>query len=225
MDELLVNWLASDAVYESVLEWIENAAATQTNASAASQQQQNDGTTAVPTVDLKSLQLTDVNELNDDTIPASLAASTDVSLETSDTDSVASIPIPIPPFYPVGQQVKVKRRKVVIQQHDTWEPLLENKSSNAADASETAFPSALLHPLSSAPTSTDGSVDSMNYQYSSQQPQPQLCARDAVLQVFAEVGQHLTDDDDGEAILTLDTFQRITKDVCRFPSLMSSRLI
>jgi serine/threonine-protein phosphatase 2A regulatory subunit B'' len=226
MDELLVNWLASDAVYESVLEWIENAAATQTNASGASQQQQqsDNNSTTIPTVELKSLQLTDVNELNDDSIPVSLAASTDVSLETSDTDSVASIPIPIPPFYPVGQQVKVKRRKVVIQQHDTWEPLPDNKSSNATSAPETAFPSSLLHPLASAPTSTDGSVDSMNYQYSSQQPQPQLCARDAVLQVFAEVGQHLTDDDDGEAILTLDTFQRITKEVCHFPSYFNGPL-
>jgi serine/threonine-protein phosphatase 2A regulatory subunit B'' len=54
---------------------------------------------------------------------------------------------------------------------------------------------------------------------------PQLCARDAALQVFTELGQAVavntndtTTDSRMARYLTVDTFPRITKDICRFPS-------
>lgn len=298
MDELLVNWLASDAVYESVLEWIENAAVqnnTHNVGDTTTNNTTNNNTTnnknnavllqQLP-AELQVLQLNSKNHMANAASSSDQSADQTTALESlsiaataededtgslddaSDADSFlvgltafssstggGSV---IPPFYPVGHQLKVKRRQGLVQQHDTWEPL-PAAAAPTPDSTEGRPPS--LEATTSNSTSTpreaaafsEATIGLMESSSVSPQPQQQqqqqLCARDAVLQIFAEAGQRVTnngiidggirdDDDDDEEdetdsmetdgttiVLTLETFSRITKEVCHFPSYFNAPLL
>lgn len=190
MDELLVSWLGSDEVYENVMELIE----TYRRAEAARHK------------DTMVEQLKEQHE--EDSDPALNTASNEESAE--DQDSQSSPRGVIPPFYPQGGSIGApagrgmrRRRRTKITQRDTWDPIGSEPGTTVDEAEK--------------------SLDGVTVED---------CVRDLVTGVFLEVGQDPpmlspSSDDEGEEgdtsdihrkYLTVETFVRITKDICRFPS-------
>jgi EF-hand domain len=207
MDELLVSWLGSDAVYESILELIE----TFREAQEQDQQQHPDGTQSpTPTLDE-----------NDDSALTSSSSPREVI---------------IPPFYP-----RARKRRSAPHPYECW---VYNQSQHPQSPSALASASALPPPPPPLPPlqTRDGLVSegtspspSMSPTNSPPPADPTMGGvRDHAQAIFRELGQDppLTspssvDDDGGGAdddsrlrrrYLPLESFVRITKDVCRFPS-------
>lgn len=146
MDELLVAWLGSDTVYHNALEWIEN----------CKTQDQHHSNVVSQIKSLSSPSSTPVGS------PTNTATAPSVPSLTENSSN-------IPPFYPVGQQYKV-RRLVASPRPAAWE----------GDAGPAAH------------------------------------------QIFLEAGTQTADQ--RKACLGMDSFVRITKEVCRFPSYFNSLL-
>lgn len=198
MDELLVSWLGSDEVYENAMELIE----TYRRAEASRHKD-----TVVE--QLKEQQAGYGKEKDEITVSS-----------TEDQDSQSSPRGVIPPFYPQGSISSSstvagrfrRRRRTKVTQRDTWGPLeTDNPGAAAAAALEEAENKSL-----------DGAMVMEDLS----------CVRDLVTGVFLEVGQDPpilspSSDDEGDEgdtsdihrkYLTAETFVRITKDICRFPS-------
>lgn len=130
--------------------------------------------------------------------------------DKDEQDSQSSPRGVIPPFYPQGMTSNSsagrnrRRRRTKVTQKDTWDPIVP-ESSAAVDEGERSLDGAGVEEIS--------------------------CVRDLVTGVFLEVGQDPpllspSSDDEGDEdtsdihrkYLTVETFVRITKDICRFPS-------
>jgi serine/threonine-protein phosphatase 2A regulatory subunit B'' len=203
MDELLVQWLGSDDVYENVLEWIETY---QHQQQQQQQQQPSETTTTTPVTSKaesagsgsggKIVDITNHNNNNDNHSAALTEASTVLVEEEEDH---------IPPFYPVGQQHPIRRRIHPLRVADRWSSSMEDENEN----NKTPLPppppppSSSINMESSSTTTTIIPVDRMGGATSvsnpiTQQVPPPLqppppvvppssvCARDAALAIFEE---------------------------------------
>lgn len=184
MDELLVSWLGSDAVYENVLQLIENYRAQE----AARHYDEN----VVEQLKARSANGDDNKDDDDD---------------DDDHDSQQSPRGVIPPFYPQLPGQPRRRRRTVVRQHDTWEPLEAKELESASNAMEESPVQCVRDqvraiyadagqdpPLTSPSSDDDGDNTTM------EQLQPSSTA------------------DLSRKYLTPEVFVRITKDVCRLPS-------
>jgi len=249
MDELLVSWLGSDAVYESILDLIENYKKAE-QLPATNNPKANDDTNSVQTAATTDASGSDVSPPSSSgqsdapktVIPPfypSRRASTDRKDEDDDTDSVRS------------------RRRTPPKQYDSWEPLLkvdgvlysdENQRQTTGDENvfDTNNPATV--------NATDGGKVGG--------AETSVCVRDQVQDIYNEVGQDppltspsslQSDDEDDDAsidgagfatkkklsglgvddkdgpkrsaeerlrrkYINVESFVRITKDICRFPS-------
>jgi serine/threonine-protein phosphatase 2A regulatory subunit B'' len=243
MDELLVSWLGSDAVYENVLELIENYRAAEANrhydenaveqlkaqqihmAGSVGGESQSATTAATATTTQSSLTLTNT--------------STSTTNTAQDVDDQASQTSPrgvIPPFYPAAEAGKPRRRRrTPVRQHDTWEPLPVNTSTTTANSN-----SEPIVPVDNNNANSDKMEEDDDGERAA------LCVRDQVRAIYDELGQDppllspSSDDGDNSSnsdnnanqnkfssasskderhkYLSPDVFVRIAKDVCRFPS-------
>lgn len=137
-----------------------------------------------------------------------------VPMKDEDQDSQGSPTGVIPPFYPQANNAPAaggrlplrRRRRTKVTQRDTWDPITTTMAEHETDKA-----------------SLDGGGGGGGEDLS--------CVRDLVTGVFLEVGQDPPvlsplSDDEGEGdtsdihrkYLTVETFVRITKDICRFPS-------
>jgi hypothetical protein len=107
----------------------------------------------------------------------------------------------IPPFYPLktATGTTIQRRRTLPRQSETWEPM-------PANSSET----------SSNPTNTKQEQDDEKAD-----PEAALCVRDQVLNILPDLeivpAQNVIS-------FPLESFIRITKEVCRFPSFFNAPL-
>jgi EF-hand domain len=196
MDELLVSWLASDSMYENVLNLIEE------NKLAAQKQQQQ--------------QLMQEGSFQEDGGERTKNGKDKDSAGRDDDDanSNSSPRCVIPKFY-LGDTSRPRRRRRLLPmpQSDTWEPLPEGERQSSEDAKRFADGSSGIN--SSIGFSGDDGTDLTNAHSSSNHP-PMLCVRDQVLAVYAEIGQGKGDPK--QRFVPVQEFVRITKDIFRFPT-------
>lgn len=131
--------------------------------------------------------------------------------EEDDQDSQSSPRTVVPPFYPVTGSGRIRRRRrTPVAQQDTWEPLHSGSDTKSADA---------------VVADTEESVSATNIP----------CVRDQVTAVFLELGQDplvtssgsstASDPDDfARKYVPIESFGRITKEICRFPSFFNGPL-
>ena len=191
MDELLVNWLGSDEVYENVLEWIESSSqqlaaeveATSDRDDAAALQealsQYSDSSNGAG-----ESRVVPLSNNNDNNIHGGAGAESPVAV------SPKSATATIPPFFP--QKGPRWGKKSTLQ--DSWEPI------SALEP--------LLKQQFSPPQQSD--IQESSSMLDEDLILQQLPAKEASWQVFVELGQ--------DNLLAVENFVRITKEVCHFPS-------
>lgn len=174
MDELLVNWLGSDEVYHNVLEWIEHCKNKEQHSNVVSQ--------------IKSLSSSVVkaSPTNTSTVSTPTAATTMTPTNSASRQLTpqqhTTVSFHIPPFYPVGQQFKVRRLLPPRPSDASWDG-----DGGVGQAAKQIF----LETVVTDSTTSNNSNNSA---------------------AAAAAG------------LSLDSFVRITKEVCRFPSYFNGLL-
>jgi EF-hand domain len=218
MDELLVSWLGSDAVYESILELIE----TFREAQEQQHQQNVDGAQSpTPTI-------AEGDENDEDGAVISSSSPREVI---------------IPPFYP-----RARKRRSAPHPYECWvyNQGQHQHSPSSSAATPPPPPPPPPHPPSSNSGATamqgtirdgitsEGTSPSMSPAHSPPPADPTMGGvRDHAQAIFLELGQDppltspssVDEQDSGSdearlrrRYLPLESFVRITKDVCRFPS-------
>jgi serine/threonine-protein phosphatase 2A regulatory subunit B'' len=244
MDELLVHWLANDNVYETVLEWIEQYK-TDDAAEASNEEGYNvGGGSGVTEMNNKNSNATTTAAIGDAHGNELTEKDSDDGTETTTTAGMTTTDAAgneIPPFYPTRNKlhrILKSTPPAPTSTMDTWEP---NQDAIAAATAAAA---------AAVAASNSNDMDEMSRETldgGELLSQPALCARDAALQIFHELGtknpqltatsttangtttssstttsihqQNATKDDaDRQMILHPDAFVRVTKDVCKFPS-------
>jgi serine/threonine-protein phosphatase 2A regulatory subunit B'' len=104
----------------------------------------------------------------------------------------------IPPFYPKGQQTQRARRR-----------MLHPKNATSFPSTALLFDDGTWLPMPSSGVQQEGEI---------------TCVRDLVESIFAEVGQEEEQGQQQQRYLTVETFGRITKEACRFPSFFNAPL-
>ena len=206
MDELMVSWLASDSIYENILNLIEE------NKLAAQKQQQQQQQQHQQQLLLDGSHEEgggrDTNGGNKD----------DATSGGEDANSNSSPRCVIPKFY-LGDPSRPRRRRRLLPmpQCDTWEPLPEGErqpSDHAKRYSDGA--SSGMNNINSSMAFTGEDGTEITTVPSSSNQAPMLCVREQVETLFAEIGQGK-----GEAkerFIPVQDFVRITKDIFRFPT-------
>lgn len=216
MDELLVSWLGNDTVYESVMELIEN--------------YQRQANMSAEKVDEKK-EITELESSSVSTVSTPLKGNN--SIEGMNPTSRAGV---IPPFYPIKVAGRVRRRRhVKVSQKDTWDPLPEGtpvSPSNKPAPPPPAVPASVPlvkgaatqknfkpnEPKNAKNATNDKALTAVPPPPSAQQEplqEPCVCVRDQTLAIFTELGQGPSG---AQRFLVAESFVRITKDVCGFPS-------
>jgi EF-hand domain len=204
MDELLVQWLTSDSMYENVLNLIEE------NKLAAQKQQQQQQQQA------QKQQLHLQHILNDGEDPDGASNDKAASMN-DDCNSNESPRCVIPKFYLVDPLRPRRRRRLLpMPQSDTWMPLPEGEQqpANTSAPSRCLADNSLLgrHNVLSL-SGDDAPTDA---------PLPMVCVRDQVKSVFDEIGQWDANDKNYvKKFIPVAEFVRVTKDIFHFPSFFS----
>jgi hypothetical protein len=213
MDELLVSWLGSDEVYENVLNLIDNYRAAADETKLKQQQPQS----------LHPDEASSSQQPPGSPKAAAKGADKDTgSTDEPPKDGPTSPRGVIPPFYPLKTLAgkEFKRRRTAPRQHDTWDPLPASDTTLGEAAAAAAAAAALM-------ADSDNPDDETNPEVA--------CVRDQVQAIYADHGQLHGQESFGDFgensfnnnnnnTLTMDSFVRITKEVCRFPSFFNAPL-
>lgn len=220
MDELLVSWLGSDTVYENVLSLIENYRKVQEHDQEHQQPERED------TIDTNSNHSSIQKDHNDDEYPHGTTNNSATAAPTSPRGVI------IPPFYPLRTKSgkEFKRRRTPPRQSDTWDPM------SPEDGEE------LLQVQLSHNNTTQQQQQQLDTAQNNE-PEQVLCVRDQVQAIYQEHGQDpttlsseseeedivgggatSTSSDNEKRYLTMDSFVRVTKEVCRLPSFFNAPL-
>ena len=225
MDELLVNWLGDDSMYENVMNLIEE------NKLAAQKQQEQE--------QQKQLLLQagsthdDDSEKQTDAVMDKETSSKDSNNNSADNDSNsnASPRCVIPKFYLVDPSRPRRRRRLLpMPQSDTWEPLPENEQQTTLSDSHNnksqhnATTSGDNHELPSELATVPSTQ-------SNSPAATLLCVREQVQAVFAEIGippqaaaGESVSSDVTQHSIPVQEFVRVTKEIFRFPTFFNSPL-
>jgi EF-hand domain len=218
MDELLVQWLTSDNMYDDVLNLIEE------NKLAAQklqqqQQQQQDQQQQQQVLHGGEKQASNDNE--------------DAIINTSSPRCV------IPKFYSVDPSRPRRRRRLLpMPQSDTWMPLPDGEQQEPADPTTATTTSSTSRGFAADNSFHRHNVlglssDDAALADATPSSKPTVCVRDQVRAVFDEIGQlmpqqgngdHAKDsnnNDNNNRFIPVSEFVRITKDIFRFPSFFS----
>ena len=196
MDELLVSWLGSDEVYENVSSLIEK------YREQRSQQNQH-------------------NNPDHLTPPGSPSQGSDKKggggKDGGDGGSLESPRgVVIPPFYPLTTSTgtALQRRRHLPRQSESWEPLPAGSSTSTTGPSTSNTDSNKIGGEPSLQTNEEGggNVD----------PLGAVCVRDQVLNMLQELD--IASSPGNVVSFSLDSFVRITKEVCHFPSFFNAPL-
>lgn len=209
MDELLTNWLGSDEVYENVLNLIEKYR--------EHRQQQSLSPPSSPTPNSNANANANANA---------------ISLEDPAHSPRGVV---IPPFYPLQTPTgtKLPRRRQLPRQAETWDRLPDtltpppNETLATAAASAAAGVSAKLASKPTPSNKTNAGHEEQlpedEQQEDTQTTTPSaLCVRDQVQNILPELSISKTQK--GEVIFSLESFIRITKEICNFPSFFNGPL-
>ena len=238
MDELLVSWLGSDLVYENVLNLIENYRKVQDQKDHHQQHHHHQQQQQHPNNNHHSNNLI-MATTTSTTSSSSLEATKDGKEKKDPSSTMTKNHEPtsprgvIPPFYPLKTPHgrPVPRRRTLPRQADTWEPLPPFTSKDNQPITEMI---SLLE--SSGDANTSSTANTLQQQQQQQQQQQIPCVRDQVLAIFEEHGQdpplmspgsvdsRESVDANLQRYLTVESFVRITKEVCRFPSFFNGPL-
>lgn len=218
MDELLVSWLGSDEVYENVLELIDKYRLSRKATPATA--------TATATAQDSSLALLSGSSEHE----SSAVITTNTSSNSNNTTitggedpSLNSTSSPrstiIPPFYPLktAQGRLFPRRRQLPRQSETWDPIPD--STTATTSSTTTSPTATT-------TTNENPLEDPT--------QALLCVQDQLIQLLPELDISLPPNWSSssppskevlqEVLLPLESFVRITKEICNFPTFFAAPL-
>ena len=245
MDELLVNWLGDDSMYENVMNLIEeNKLAAQKQQQQKEQQQkmllqdgsEEDGATASNTDGVnKNADGTSTKEEEDAASKdQSLINNKEENLKSDDTNSNSSNASPrgvIPKFY-LGDPSRPRRRRRLLPmpQSDSWEPLPENEQQSVEGTTNTTKDAM----ASNSDHTNNQDLPSEQRSISPPSTQAPLCVRDQVQAVYRDAGIPPTTTEGTQATdpavdiahhsITVQEFVRVTKDIFRFPTFFNSPL-
>ena len=196
MDELLVSWLGSDEVYENVLDLIEKYRV----------QRQQSQTTTTSTGTLASASAS---------APTTPPGSPKAAKDKEDDSEHSPRGVAIPPFYPLqtATGTKIPRRRQLPRQAETWDRLPD---SPAADPK-------VPRPTSTGRTSEETPDDELQEdKQAAVTGGSALCVKEQVDNLLPEL--QLGRSPRGDVTFSLESFVRITKEICSFPSFFAGPL-
>lgn len=242
VDELLVSfWLGSDEVYENVLNLIEKY---------RMQRQQQQEQELQQLQQQQQSQQQHHEQQAQTKGPSALknvggGVGEDVNDNDNDNNSERSprgvMNMVIPPFYPLqtATGTKIQRRRQLPRQFETWDRLPDNAAADA-DAATAAvqvppLPKKQQPPPSKKKTSSQQLLSSDDDLPDDEQQEDQqaaaaaaLCVKDQVQNLIPELVELTTMEPtaagDDVIIFSLESFVRITKEICNFPSFFNGPL-
>jgi hypothetical protein len=247
MDELLVSWLGSDTVYENVLSLIENYRKVQHDQD-AQQQLQPPSLTPPGSPTQQQQERDDMDgsaskeNYNNNKSSSSLKDYSHYINDNNHNDNNNEAPVSprgvIPPFYPLRTKSgkEFKRRRTPPRQSDTWDPLspedqdmTHNQHYHQQQQQQQQLQNQTNNQNNSSPTTPTNTTT---------EPEQVICVRDQVQAIYQEHGQEppltspgsdagSSNNDDvsfSKRYLTMDSFVRVTKEVCRLPSFFNAPL-
>jgi hypothetical protein len=244
MDELLVSWLGSDTVYENVLSLIENYRKVQHDQDQQQQPLTPPGSPKQEREDGDSWDAANENNNNNNDVNNQMSSSLKDPLPIAAPVSPRGV---IPPFYPLRTKSgkEFKRRRTPPRQSDTWDPLSpeDEELANPQNQQEQQQQQQQQQQLQLPKNQTTSNASSSSPPTSTTtiaEPEQVICVRDQVRAIYQEHGQDPpltspgsdTEHDNDELdmtrfekrYLTMDSFVRVTKEVCRLPSFFNAPL-
>eukprot|EP00934_Nitzschia_sp_Nitz4_P001886 Nitzschia sp. Nitz4//scaffold108_size72880//49351//51376//NITZ4_005822-RA/size72880-augustus-gene-0.30-mRNA-1//-1//CDS//3329532690//1886//frame0 len=218
MDELLVSWLGSDEVYESVLNLIEKYRVQR------EQKEQQEHSSDASETDNHNNNNNNNNNSNhsNSAVPEDEARSV--------TPEPPKQKVVIPPFYPLktATGTKLQRRRQLPRQSETWDPLPLQENAPPTLPQQKPNPKKLKKSKSKMTPDQPEDEQKEDEQLKQQlEEAANICVSDQLANLVQELGLPNPSPDPKDlsnVSFTLETFVRVTKEICRFPSFFNGPL-